>query len=486
MLRSLVDRPRPGRGPAAGLARRGGQPLPRRLQDVGHGARRLARPVGRGRVRRRWRSSCWWPSTPAAAGRRGRAGRARPGRACRGSGPACACGGARRARRPPGSPGSSATRSAPCWPCRRAAPRRRSRRRFAAAQRRSGPAVGRRDQVGSELVRSLGYGTGEVAAGVALLVVASAFRRGDLTRRRPRPVRRPTPPSSPSSPSGSAATCVYQRQADVSVDRLAELLPAPDRRARRRARPRPTCATARRRWRPPAARRRRDGRRLRRAAASRASPCATPARAGASTASTSSSAAASWSSSPARSASGKSTLLRALLGLVGADARHGPVERHRGRRPVAGARAAPGRVPAPGAAAVQRAAGRHDPARRAPATTSTHALWLTCLDEDLGARCPTAPARVIGPRGLRLSGGQIQRAGAARALVRRPELLVVDDLSSALDVETEARLWDRVADGGFAHGAAGQPPPARARPRRPGGRARRRPGRRGRLIVLRL
>ena len=34
--------------------------------------------------------------------------------------------------------------------------------------------------------------------------------------------------------------------------------------------------------------------------------------------------------------------------------------------------------------------------------------------------------------------------------MRRPELLVVDDLSSALDVDTEARLWDRVAGGGFA------------------------------------
>ena len=58
---------------------------------------------------------------------------------------------------------------------------------------------------------------------------------------------------------------------------------------------------------------------------------------------------------------------------------------------------------------------------------------------------PDGPATVIGPRGLRLSGGQIQRAGAARALVRRPELLVVDDLSSALDAETEARVWERVA-----------------------------------------
>jgi ATP-binding cassette subfamily B protein len=50
---------------------------------------------------------------------------------------------------------------------------------------------------------------------------------------------------------------------------------------------------------------------------------------------------------------------------------------------------------------------------------------------------------------VRLSGGQVQRAGAARALVRRSELLVVDDLSSALDVETEARLWDRLLSGGL-------------------------------------
>jgi ATP-binding cassette subfamily B protein len=45
---------------------------------------------------------------------------------------------------------------------------------------------------------------------------------------------------------------------------------------------------------------------------------------------------------------------------------------------------------------------------------------------------------------VRLSGGQIQRAAAARAFIRAPQLLVVDDLSSALDVETERLLWDRL------------------------------------------
>lgn len=68
-------------------------------------------------------------------------------------------------------------------------------------------------------------------------------------------------------------------------------------------------------------------------------------------------------------------------------------------------------------------------------------LRLACLDEDL-LDMPDGRQTLVGPKGVRLSGGQVQRAAAARALVRRPELLVVDDLSSALDVGTETRLWD--------------------------------------------
>jgi len=51
---------------------------------------------------------------------------------------------------------------------------------------------------------------------------------------------------------------------------------------------------------------------------------------------------------------------------------------------------------------------------------------------------------VIGSKGVKISGGQRQRSAAARMFVREPELLVLDDLSSALDVETELQLWDRV------------------------------------------
>ncbi|MBA3945791.1 MAG: ABC transporter ATP-binding protein [Herpetosiphonaceae bacterium] len=49
----------------------------------------------------------------------------------------------------------------------------------------------------------------------------------------------------------------------------------------------------------------------------------------------------------------------------------------------------------------------------------------------------------VGARGVKLSGGQVQRAAAARMFVHDAELLVFDDLSSALDTETEAELWRR-------------------------------------------
>ncbi|MCG8352190.1 MAG: ABC transporter ATP-binding protein/permease [Chloroflexales bacterium] len=55
---------------------------------------------------------------------------------------------------------------------------------------------------------------------------------------------------------------------------------------------------------------------------------------------------------------------------------------------------------------------------------------------------------LVDPRGVRLSGSQIQRVAAARMFIREPELFVFDDLSSALDGETEQLLWANLSAGG--------------------------------------
>jgi ATP-binding cassette, subfamily B, bacterial len=71
------------------------------------------------------------------------------------------------------------------------------------------------------------------------------------------------------------------------------------------------------------------------------------------------------------------------------------------------------------------------------------AVRSAVMDQDLNEFDQGLDTKV-GPKGVKLSGGQIQRTAAARMFVRDPELLVFDDLSSALDVETERVLWERV------------------------------------------
>lgn len=51
----------------------------------------------------------------------------------------------------------------------------------------------------------------------------------------------------------------------------------------------------------------------------------------------------------------------------------------------------------------------------------------------------------IGQKGVNLSGGQKQRLSIARALVRKPSILLLDDSTSALDLKTEKKLLDAVA-----------------------------------------
>lgn len=68
------------------------------------------------------------------------------------------------------------------------------------------------------------------------------------------------------------------------------------------------------------------------------------------------------------------------------------------------------------------------------------ALERACLKDDI-EELQDGLETAVGARGVRLSGGQVQRVSFARMFVRGCELYVMDDLSSALDDETEQEVW---------------------------------------------
>ena len=145
-----------------------------------------------------------------------------------------------------------------------------------------------------------------------------------------------------------------------------------------------------------------------------------------------------------RIGAGKSTLLRVLLGLLPAESS----EIHwNGRRVHAPASFF---VPPVSAYISQRPSLFSESLREdillgldADDAMLAQAVRAAVLEPDL-AQLENGLETVVGPRGVRLSGGQRPRAAAARMFIRQAELLVCDDLSSALDVETEQLLWERL------------------------------------------
>lgn len=141
--------------------------------------------------------------------------------------------------------------------------------------------------------------------------------------------------------------------------------------------------------------------------------------------------------------SGKSTLLRALLGLVPATGEirwNGELVEDPATFLVPPRTAYTSQVPRLFSDTLGNniALGRHVTRDRL-----REAVSLAILDPDL-ARLERGLDTLVGARGVKLSGGQIQRSAAARMFATEADVLVFDDLSSALDVHTETELWARL------------------------------------------
>jgi ATP-binding cassette subfamily B protein len=149
-----------------------------------------------------------------------------------------------------------------------------------------------------------------------------------------------------------------------------------------------------------------------------------------------------------RIGAGKTTLLRALLGLLPLDG--GEVRWNGERVEDLAAVCVPPRVGyTPQVPVLLSGTLRENVLLGLPNEPErlARAVRRAVLERDV-AGFPDGLDTRIGVRGMKLSGGQAQRAAAARMYAREPELLVLDDLSSALDVETEQLLWRRMLDEG--------------------------------------
>ncbi|MGZ3710420.1 MAG: ABC transporter ATP-binding protein, partial [Bdellovibrionota bacterium] len=73
------------------------------------------------------------------------------------------------------------------------------------------------------------------------------------------------------------------------------------------------------------------------------------------------------------------------------------------------------------------------------------AAKLAAVDDD-ALRLPQGYSTMLGERGTNLSGGQRQRFTIARAIARKPQLLLLDDCMSAIDAETEKKLLDGILE----------------------------------------
>ena len=146
------------------------------------------------------------------------------------------------------------------------------------------------------------------------------------------------------------------------------------------------------------------------------------------------------------SGAGKTTLVDVLLGVLHPDAGSVSIS---GLTPMLAVTKWPGSISyVPQDVLIAAGTIRENVALGYPASAATDELVMSALKvahlDAFVASLPLGVDTEVGERGAKISGGQRQRLGIARAMFTRPHLLVLDEATSSLDGETEANISDAI------------------------------------------